>query len=280
MLPSGAIVYDSARSASEGDNLYLYDPASGNTRELARLQGDVEEIAAFGTHDCLLTVRDRPRRISSEIRLWRLNAETGQLRSYPSEPGKKYLNLMPLGKALFLLERAQVHIYFSPPFGWEPHGDLEGRFFFDANHGRLSPVPGEVRWYGMYNIQQILDRGRLALVCARGSTGKKWFLAELSPPLGQGATRIARRQRLPLIGDKAIVDPQLRFAYTAVETEQGGELWYFDLHSGHAKRLMSHPAPIQQWELARNRLYYLVGGPAKSIFSGGSFPREVLYGIR
>lgn len=131
----------------------------------------------------------------------------------------------------------------------------------------------------MYDIEQILDRGRLALVCAHSSAGKKWFLAAFSPPLGQGATQIARRQRLPLIGDKAIIDPQLRLAYTAVE--QGGELWYFDLRSGHAKRLLSHPAPIQRWELARNRLYYLVGGSAKSIWtvSGAAFPEKFSTGF-
>lgn len=279
VLSNGIIVFDTRQGGHRGDAVYMYNPKTAELRIVCKLSGDVKEIEAINDHECLLIVKVYPQRLSSKEHLSRLDLTNGKIHNYNVGENHKYLNLTRLGKSRFILQRAQIHIYFGP-FGWEPHGDIEGWFVFDIEKGSLTPV--NIEQMSPYFIVQVLPGGNTALVGVRSSRGMKLSLAQLAPPIGVGDTRIVQRKPLRIEGQTAVVDTQRRWVYFVVEMAGGFEIWRLELSNGSTLKVASVSTPLHRLKPANGNLYYLTGDGSKSVWmiSGNNTPIEVVSGIR
>jgi len=278
VLSNGIVVFDTMRGDHRGDAIYMYNPRTAELRIVCKLSGDVKEIEAINDQECLVIVQVYPQRFSSKERLLRLDLTNGKIHSYNAGEKHRYLNLTRLGRSRFILQRAQIHIYLGP-FGWEPHGDIEGWFVFDVEKGSLTPANIQTM---PYFIVQVLPGGHTALVGVRSSRGMKLSLAQLAPPVGAGDTRIAQRKPLRIEGKMAVVDTRRRWVYFVVETADGFEIWRLELSNGSTLKVTSVSTSLHRLKPANGNLYYLTGDGSKSVWmiSENNTPIEVVSGIR
>ncbi|CUU35475.1 MAG: hypothetical protein K6U12_04570 [Armatimonadetes bacterium] len=236
---------------SRGNELYAYELHVQRASRLVAIKGQIRELCVLSDRWALVSVLQHPKRADSDILLYRLDLQTGEMFRMTSEGGVWEGRVRKVSKTKFVFDQWEVKK------GWDIHGLYRGTYIADAGNGTVSLLSLDTG-SAYYNLEQILSDKKVLLSFPQVG-GKKWLIGLLDKGIEEPNPKVVRRVPLKIVAHAAVGSPDGRYLYYTQENPaaQTTVVYKYTISNHTSQQITTLRARVIQLKMGDENLFIL-----------------------